>query len=93
MENYRVVCVDAKNKPAIVPASSWIENGEVYTVVGVANMANQGMVLGYKLKEKSFPADCPYKYYIASRFRPYTEADAEAERAVEELMLEELIEI
>ena len=91
--SYRVVCIDDTKQPSFLPKSSLVKKDEVYTVLETANMANQRMILGYKLVEVSFPPDCPYKYHKASRFRPYTEEDAEAERAVEELLQEELIEI
>ncbi len=90
MEAYRVVCINAKKKPAGIPDSSWIKEGEVYTVIHAANMARQRMTLGYKLGEVELPHGSEYEYYAASRFRPYTEDDAAAEAAVEELLMEEL---
>lgn len=89
MENYRVICINDKMKPATVPLTSWIENGEVYTVIHAANMARQRMTLGYKLAEVEMPEGIDYEYYAASRFRPYEDSDAEAEKAVEELLMEE----
>jgi hypothetical protein len=90
MDNYRVVAINDKQKPSSVPSSSWIKYGEVYTVVDAAKMARQRGTLGYKLAEVEFPEGCEYQYYTSSRFRPYTEDDMEAERAVEELLEEEL---
>lgn len=92
MEKFRVVCINDKNKPVEVPASSWVEKEEVYTVVGASNMARQGMMVGFKLAEVQMPIDCDYQYYASYRFRPYTDADAEAEKAVEAL-LEEIGEL
>jgi hypothetical protein len=34
------------------------------------------------------PDDCKYKFFLANRFRPYTDDDAEAEAAVESLLQE-----
>lgn len=90
MENYRVVCINDKAKPSAIPSGSWIEEGEVYTVIMASNMALQRMTLGYKLAEVSMPRDCEYQYYTASRFRPYSDDDKLAEQAVEQLLLEEL---
>lgn len=87
----KVVCINDSKKPAEVPASSWIEKGETYTVIHSANMAMQRMTVGYKLKEVSMPEDSEYEYYVASRFRPYTEDDAMADEAFEELMNEDLV--
>ena len=92
MEPFRIICINDKNKPSSIPQSSWIEQDEIYTVIFASNMGKQKMILGYKLDEVSMPEDCEYQYYIASRFRPYTEDDALAEKAVEEL-LEEVLEL
>lgn len=89
MENYRVICINDKMKPAAVPAGSWVEEGEIYTVIHASNMARQRMTLGYKLAEVEMPEGIDYEYYAASRFRPYTDEDLEAEKAVEELLMEE----
>ena len=95
MTEYKVICINASNKPKEVPVGSWIEKDETYTVVGASNMARQRMTLGYKLKEVLFPQNCEYQYYAASRFRPLTDDDIAAEAALEELLEEqfELLEI
>jgi hypothetical protein len=92
---YKVICINASNRPTEVPVGSWIEKDETYTVIGASNMARQRMTLGYKLEEVEFPDDCEYQYYSASRFRPVTEDDMAAEAALEELLSEqlELVEI
>lgn len=86
MTKFKVVCIDDKNKPSIVPQSSWIEKGETYTVVAVANMFKQGMTLGFKLAEVSLPEGSPFEYYQAKRFRPYSDVDMLAETEVSELL-------
>ena len=93
MDNYRVVCINDKKKPSEIPSSSWIEEGEVYTVTKVVKMAKQRMTLAYLLAEVSFPEDSKYECYVASRFRPYTDDDAKAEAAVEELLMGEFMEL
>lgn len=97
MEQFKVVCINNKNKPAEIPQGSWLEQDETYTVVGAANMARQGNIIGFKLAEVEIPQGLPYEYYSSHRFRPYTDDDAKAEKAVEELLIHveelELLEI
>lgn len=88
MENFKVVCINDRNRPSDVPAKNWIEKNQVYTVIETATMYFQKMTTGYRLAEVSLPSDSQYKYYIANRFRLYDENDAEAEQAVEELIEE-----
>lgn len=87
---FQVVCIDDSRKPSEVPASSWIERQEIYTVTMVSRMAKQGMILGFKLAEVSMPEGCKYQHYMADRFRPATEEDFEAIEAVKKLMEESL---
>lgn len=88
METFRVVCVNANARPAEFPAHLWVEKGEVYTVVDAKYLAKQHMAMGYKLAEIELPEDSKYKFFLANRFRPYTEDDALAEEAVAELLQE-----
>jgi hypothetical protein len=88
MDNFRVVCVNDSGMPSTFPKSSWIKKGSVYTVVDAAKLARQHMVLGYKLAEVDMPSNSPYEYFLANRFRPYSEDDAIAEKLVEELIEE-----
>lgn len=90
--NYRVICIDAKNRPSNIPIENWIEEGETYTVIDAANMAKQGMVLGVKLSEISLPPTSEFEYYLADRFRPVSEEDLEAEEAVRQLIEESFME-
>lgn len=88
MENFKVVCVNDKFKPDEFPANFWIKKGEIYTVTEAKYLANHHMTIGYKLYEIEIPSDCPYKFFLSNRFRPYSEDDAEAEKAVEQLLKE-----
>ncbi len=88
METFRVVCVNSNARPADFPAHLWIDKGEIYTVVDAKYLAKQHMAMGYKLSEIELPDDCKYKFFLANRFRPYTDDDAEAEAAVESLLQE-----
>jgi hypothetical protein len=93
MDSFKVVCINDKRKPSGVPQSSWIKEGDAYTVVGVSKMKRQRDTVGYKLAEVQMPADCEYQFYTASRFREQNEDDLMAEKAVEELLNQELVEI
>ena len=89
MDSFRVVCVNDKLRPGGFPANLWVEKGKVYTVVDAKYLAKQRMSIGYKLAEIEIPEDCEYQFFLSNRFRPYSDDDAIAEKAVEEL-LEEL---
>lgn len=88
--SYKVICINSKNRPPEIPIENWVEEGETYTVIHTANMSRQKMVLGYRLGEVSLPAVGDYQYYLGSRFRPLTEDDQKAEKAVKELLQETL---
>lgn len=88
MESFRVVCVNDRAMPKGFPANRWIKKGEVYTVSEAKYLARQHMSIGYKLFEIELPEDCPYQFFLANRFRPYSDDDAEAEKAVEQLLEE-----
>lgn len=90
--NYKVICINDKNRPSGVPIENWIELGEVYTVIYASNMARQGMVLGYRLAEVSLPSVGDYQYYLSLRFRPLTDDDLLAEEAVKDLIRETIEE-
>ena len=93
MGDYRVVCINDRKKPNEIPSTSWIEEGEIYTVTKAMRMSKQRMTLGYLLDEVSLPEDSKYECYIATRFRPYSDDDAKAEAAVEELLNEQFVEL
>ncbi len=92
MEYFKVVCVNDKAKPSQY-FGDWIEKGEIYTVIDAKHLANQRMSIGYKLEEIEMPSESPYQYFMANRFRPYTDEDAMLEYALEELLEESYEEI
>jgi hypothetical protein len=51
------------------------------------------MSIGYKLAEIDIPEDCDYQYFLANRFRPYSDEDAEMEEALTELLEETYSEV
>ena len=85
------MCVNDKAKPKDF-FGEWVETGEVYTVVDAKYLAKQRMSIGYKLAEIDLPSESPYQFFMANRFRPYTEEDAMMEEALEELLEESYAE-
>lgn len=94
MESFRVVCLNDKHKPKEF-IGDWIEKGEVYTVIEAKYLARQRNTIGYRFAELNISEDSMYQFFLANRFRPYSDDDAEAEKAVEELLKEtlELVEL
>jgi hypothetical protein len=93
MNSFRIVCINDKARPKGFPVNCWIESGEVYTVVDAKYLARQRMSIGYKLAEIDIPEDCDYQYFLANRFRPYSDEDAEMEEALSELLEETYAEV
>ncbi len=87
-KKFKVVCINDSNKPVDFPAGCWIQKDEIYTVISVQTMANQGGIISFVLQEIKFPSNSKYDSFICERFRPATEDDIEAERLVRELLLE-----
>lgn len=65
----KVICINSKGRPAEVPTSQWIKEGEVYTVINVQKMLTQGGLLGFELEEVKINA-AMYRFFAASRFAP-----------------------
>jgi hypothetical protein len=66
---FKVVCINAQNKPDKIPLTEWLIQGEIYTVRKVVNMALMNNQVGFELEEVSLSPDSfPYEYYSASRF-------------------------
>lgn len=80
----KVICIDDKNRPNEVPASHWIEEGKIYTVIHHCKLNIQGGKIGYKLEEINIDNYSPYEYFDSGRFNPYI-------GPVEAVALEELI--
>jgi len=91
METFRVVCVNDRFKPDGF-VGDWIKKDEVYTVVDAKHLARQRMSIGYKLAELNISEDSAYKFFLANRFRAYTDDDLEAEQAVKELLEETVLD-
>jgi hypothetical protein len=88
MNQFKVVCINDKFRPVEFPAELWIKKDQIYTVSKAVHLAKQHMSIGYKLNEIKIPEDCKYQYFISNRFRPIDQDDEEAEKALEQLLLE-----
>ena len=65
----KAICIDSSNKPEGISEYEWIEEGEVYTITEVVEMALQDNKLGIALAEVELTsASAPYKYYSLERF-------------------------
>ena len=65
----KAICIDSSNKPDGILEEEWIEEGMVYTITEVVEMALQNGNLGIALEEvKLTKASAPYKYYAIERF-------------------------
>ena len=65
----KAICIDSSNKPEGISEYEWLEEGMVYTITEVVEMALQGGKLGVAVEEvKLTEASAPYKYYSLERF-------------------------
>tara|TARA_R100001480_G_scaffold78027_1_gene87845 strand:+ start:677 stop:1018 length:342 start_codon:yes stop_codon:yes gene_type:complete len=65
----RAICIDSSNKPEGISEYEWLEEGMVYTITEVVEMALQDGKLGVAFEEvKLTDASAPYKYYSLERF-------------------------
>jgi len=65
----KAICIDNSNKPEGISEEEWLEEGMVYTITEVVEMALQDGNLGIALEEvKLTKASAPYKYYAIERF-------------------------
>lgn len=90
---FKVICINDSGRPNEIPISKWIKKDEEYTVIRMDYMNMQGRLLGFQLEEVSLEGCFPYLYYSSSRFRPLTEDDINAEKAVRSLLEEQYQEI
>tara|TARA_R110002126_G_scaffold79669_8_gene197699 strand:- start:2162 stop:2458 length:297 start_codon:yes stop_codon:yes gene_type:complete len=94
---FKVICIDAKNRPKQIPAHLWIEKDEAYTVIDAARLPLAGNKIGLKLEELDISQCFPYEWFMSERFRLPAEDEMEAYNSVSELIEEtlgeELIEI
>jgi|Laugrespbdmm15sd_2_1035082.scaffolds.fasta_scaffold15221_5 hypothetical protein len=83
---FKVLCINSKNRPNEIPTSNWIKKGEVYTVIEIKQMNQQGKLVGFKLEEIDLSAFFPYTYFSSERFLPLEEIKTEIEEEELELI-------
>ena len=89
----QVVCINDKDKPAIIPQEEWIEEGNVYTVVSIRKMGLQHETLGYELEEVALTErSAPFEFYDAERFAILFDVSLRQVFQEEEKVEEEFIE-
>lgn len=86
---FKVVCVDASNRPNEIPENLWVKKDEVYNVTNAEYMNLQNRLIGFELEELDISGCFPYTRFAYTRFRPFTKDDEAAIEAVKDL-LEEL---
>ena len=71
MKGKKVVCINAKKLPKMLPSfiTQKLKEGQIYTVERVLFFDMQH-TMGYALKEIPFPKDCVFQGFLADRFRP-----------------------
>ena len=64
----KILCIDAENKPEVIPDNEWIEKGKEYTPISFMLLTRQG-IGGFQLLEVELSiASHPYEFYKATRF-------------------------
>jgi len=64
----RVICIDEKNKPSIIPASKWVKEQELYHILMVF-YSIPSKTMAYTLEEIDLDQSCePYGVFHAKRF-------------------------
>lgn len=64
----KIICVDDKNRPEIIPTSKWVKKNESYTPIGIIKCNAQGGIFGVVLAEIDLSGCEPYKCFSIHRF-------------------------
>jgi len=92
LNNMKAICIDSSNKPDGILQEEWIEEGIVYTITEVVEMALQNGNLGIALEEVQLTkASAPYKYYAIERFLLVPEDSLIALKKTEATVREEIL--
>ena len=63
------ICINDKDKPAQIPDSMWVKEGQPYTIVNITRHPAQQGIKGCELAEISLDESCaPYEMYKLGRF-------------------------
>jgi cellulose synthase/poly-beta-1,6-N-acetylglucosamine synthase-like glycosyltransferase len=91
MQAFKVICIDADNRPKRISPYEWLTEGQTYTVVEVARMSLQQNRFGYRLKEVQLSDQSfPFEYYSAERFIAIEHLEQVAEEQTQEADLEQV---
>lgn len=64
----RVICIDEKNKPSVIPASKWVKEQELYHILMIF-YSIPSKTMAYTLEEIDLDESCaPYGVFDAKRF-------------------------
>ena len=64
----KCLCIDAKNKPSVIPSDKWLEEGKEYTLAFSMTVLPQKK-LAFQLQEIDLDDSCsPYTWFLARRF-------------------------
>jgi hypothetical protein len=65
----KVICINDKDRPNVIPTSKWVKKDEWYTVTKLMKCNVQGGLLGFQLAEIDLKGCCsPYEYFAVHRF-------------------------
>jgi hypothetical protein len=67
----KVICIDSTNRPNEIPATHWVEEGKIYTVIQTDKLLGHSGKIGFKLEEINIDRFAPYQYFDSARFNPY----------------------
>lgn len=82
----QVICINASNKPAKIPAEKWIKEGVTYTVEAAVTLSIQVGKIGYKLREINLDHSCfPYEYFDSERFAIIADSSVTTQKKEENL--------
>ncbi len=70
----KVVCLNDQHRPAEIPTTHWVKEGDIYTVLKVMKCNAQGGIYGYELEEINLKPFSPWEYFAAHRFATLVEA-------------------
>jgi hypothetical protein len=85
---FKVICIKDNNRPNEIPTSNWVKKGEVYTVIEIKQMNQQGKLIGFKLEEIDLTPFYPYQYFSSERFMPF---EIQEEKVSEEIEILEAV--
>ena len=64
----KAICIDAKNKPTIIPDTLWVKESELYHITHIYKQVNQNGIQGCELAELDISAYIPYNCFRLDRF-------------------------